>query len=86
MLCARNICPVSSPSIEDGFVRLDGGRISEIGPWSECSNQSEAEDLGEVILMPGLVNTHCHWDARIIRTLSELFPGLLVHGLDSGHR
>ena len=43
-------------------MRLDGGCISEIGPWSECSNQSEAEDLGEVILMPGLVNTHCHLD------------------------
>ena len=41
-------------------MRLDGGRISEIGPWSECSNQSDAEDLGEVILMPGLVNAHCH--------------------------
>lgn len=43
-------------------MRLDGGRISEIGPWGECYNQSEAEDLGEVILMPGLVNTHCHLD------------------------
>ena len=43
-------------------MRLDGGRISEIGPWSECSNQSETEDLGEVILMPGLVNAHCHLD------------------------
>ena len=62
LLRACQIYPVSSPSIEDGFVRLDGGCISEIGPWSECSNQSEAEDLGEVILMPGLVNTHCHLD------------------------
>ena len=62
LLRACQIYPVSSPSIEDGFVRLDGGCISEIGPWSECSNQSEAEDLGEVILMPGLVNTPCHLD------------------------
>ena len=60
ILRARQIYPVSSPPIEDGFLRLDGGRISEIGPWSQCSNQSEAVYLGEVILMPGLVNAHCH--------------------------
>lgn len=62
LLRARWIYPVSSPSIEDGFLRVQGGRISEIGIWSECSNQSGVDDLGEVILMPGMVNAHCHLD------------------------
>ena len=62
LLRARHIYPVSSPPIEDGFVSLQGGRILEIGPWNGCLDRAETEDLGEVILMPGLVNAHCHLD------------------------
>ena len=62
LLRARHIYPVSSPPIEDGFVHLQGGRISEIGPWNGCPDRAEADDLGEVILIPGLVNAHCHLD------------------------
>ena len=83
LLRACQIYPVSSPSIEDGFVRLDGGCITEIGPWSECSNQSEAEDLGEVILMRFGKYPLSFGLYGLCRSYSL---GLLVHGLDSGHR
>lgn len=43
-------------------MRLDGNRITAVGKWAEAENKNEAEDLGEVILLPGLVNAHCHLD------------------------
>ena len=62
LLRARFIYPVSAPPIEDGFIRVKGEIISEMGAWSDCKDQDEVEDLGEIILMPGLVNAHCHLD------------------------
>ena len=62
LLRARFIYPVSAPPIEDGFIRVKGEIISEMGAWSDCKDQDGVEDLGEVILMPGLVNAHCHLD------------------------
>jgi cytosine/adenosine deaminase-related metal-dependent hydrolase len=64
ILRARTILPVSRPPVENGAVLVVGNRIRAVGPWSDL--QSEAGepvfDLGEVILLPGLVNAHCHLD------------------------
>ena len=62
LLRARIVCPVSGPLIDNGYVRLEGNRIAGVGKWLDCPDQSGAEDLGEVILLPGLVNAHCHLD------------------------
>ena len=62
LLRARIVLPVSQPPIADGFVRMAGDRITEVGTWADLADSSGAEDLGEVILMPGLVNAHCHLD------------------------
>mgnify|MGYP001170902215 CR=1 FL=1 len=62
LLRARIVVPVSKPPISDGFVRVEGNRITAVGPWAEAETKSEAEDLGEVLLLPGLVNAHCHLD------------------------
>jgi imidazolonepropionase-like amidohydrolase len=53
----------------DGFVRVDGERITAVGRWAEFSESSiagyadEAErvvDCGATTLLPGLVNAHVH--------------------------
>lgn len=62
ILRARIVVPISRPPIADGFVRVDGNCIIEVGAWADVKNKSEAVDLGEVILLPGLVNAHCHLD------------------------
>ncbi|MDE2713142.1 MAG: amidohydrolase family protein [Verrucomicrobiota bacterium] len=62
LLRARIVVPISQPPIADGFVRVDGNYIIEVGAWADVKNKSEAVDLGEVILLPGLVNAHCHLD------------------------
>ncbi len=43
---------------------VSGKRIIAVGRWRDLSAHSRARtlDLGEALLMPGLVNAHCHLD------------------------
>jgi cytosine/adenosine deaminase-related metal-dependent hydrolase len=61
ILRARVVLPISRPPIENGAVVISGNRITHVGPWKDFSG-SAAIDLGETILMPGLINAHCHLD------------------------
>jgi cytosine/adenosine deaminase-related metal-dependent hydrolase len=64
ILRARVVVPVSRPPIEDGAVIISRDRIRAAGSWTDlraCAN-GEMADLGDVILLPGLVNAHCHLD------------------------
>jgi cytosine/adenosine deaminase-related metal-dependent hydrolase len=64
ILRARTILPVSRPPVENGAVLVAGNRLRAVGPWSDLKAAAEEQviDLGEVILLPGLVNAHCHLD------------------------
>lgn len=64
LLRARIILPISSPPIENGVVRVEEDRFQAFGEWGEIApNFGEpVQDLGEVILLPGLINAHCHLD------------------------
>jgi cytosine/adenosine deaminase-related metal-dependent hydrolase len=45
-------------------VLVAGGRIAAVGPWRDLAGSGTGEpvDLGGVVLLPGLVNAHCHLD------------------------
>jgi len=64
LLRARLVLPVSSPPIADGAVLVSGGRIAAVGRHRDLASRAgrKTTDLGEVVLMPGLVNAHCHLD------------------------
>jgi cytosine/adenosine deaminase-related metal-dependent hydrolase len=64
ILRARTILPVSSPPIENGAIQISGNRIRAVGAWPDLQPQSDEKvfDLGDVILLPGLINAHCHLD------------------------
>ena len=62
ILRARVVLPIARPLIEDGAVRISGNRIAEVGGWKDLSQTEDVLDLGDVILMPGLINAHCHLD------------------------
>lgn len=59
---ARIILPMTAPPIKDGAVLISGGRISWLGPYGDLAPHvaCRAEDWGEVVLLPGLINAHCH--------------------------
>ncbi len=62
---ARAVVCLSRPPIEDGAVLLAGNRIRAVGTWRELRSQATRRrlvDLKDVVLLPGLVNAHCHLD------------------------
>jgi cytosine/adenosine deaminase-related metal-dependent hydrolase len=64
LLRARVLLPVSQPPIADGAVAIAGNRVRQIGPWQELARHHSGPvvDLGDTLLLPGLVNAHCHLD------------------------
>ena len=64
ILRARIVLPVARPPIEDGAVTIAANRITAVGRWAGLSNSPHEPviDLGDAILLPGLVNAHCHLD------------------------
>src|SRR5438552_4332590 len=64
LLRARLLLPISRPPIKDGGVVICGEKIVAAGRWREiCAEyRGTVQDLGEVVLLPGLVNAHCHLD------------------------
>lgn len=64
LLRARVVLPIRRPPIADGAVVVSGQRIVAVGNWRSLHSRfaSEVHDLGDVVLLPGLVNAHCHLD------------------------
>jgi cytosine/adenosine deaminase-related metal-dependent hydrolase len=64
ILRARTILPISQPPIENGAILISGNKIRAVGSWEDLKSEADEKilDLGEVILLPGLVNAHCHLD------------------------
>jgi len=54
---ARWLVPVSSPPIENGVVEITNGKITQVESYRL---HSHALDLGDVALLPGLINCHTH--------------------------
>jgi cytosine/adenosine deaminase-related metal-dependent hydrolase len=64
LLRARVVLPLSAPPIADGAVLVARRRISAVGRWRDLAPACRGHclDLGETVLLPGLVNAHCHLD------------------------
>ena len=62
-LSARWVLPIEGPPVEHGAVLLaPDGRIAAVGPDARCPRPADvpAEDFGDALLLPGLINTHTH--------------------------
>jgi imidazolonepropionase-like amidohydrolase len=64
---ARVFDGLSDRPIEDGAVVVDEGRIVSVGPASTAPQGAES-DLGDVTLLPGLIDAHVHlvWSASAL--------------------
>lgn len=60
---AKWVVPVDQPPIEGGIVTVGGGRIVAVG---ENASGQPAKDLGDVALLPGLVNAHTHLEFSLL--------------------
>jgi len=57
-LQARWVLPIETPPIAGGVVTIEGERIVAVGKRAE--DGVPVQDLGDVVLLPGLVNAHTH--------------------------
>jgi cytosine/adenosine deaminase-related metal-dependent hydrolase len=66
---ARTLVTMDGPPIDDGAVAIEGAWIGDAGRFDEvrARNGGEVADLGEVVLLPGLINAHSHLDYTLLR-------------------
>jgi 5-methylthioadenosine/S-adenosylhomocysteine deaminase len=67
---ARWIVPVSAPPLAHGTLVERAGRIVWVGPRDVAPARTADEtdvDLGDAVLLPGLVNAHCHLELTAMR-------------------
>src|SRR5881296_1142431 len=67
---AGTVVTMDGLPIENGAVAASGGRITNVGKFSDISATNSGEkiiDLGEQALLPGLINAHCHLDYTCLR-------------------
>lgn len=66
---ARTVVPITREPINDGAVVVEGHKIVSVGAVAEIKNgfTGEVLDLGEHVLLPGLINAHCHLDYTVLR-------------------
>jgi aminodeoxyfutalosine deaminase len=63
-LRARWVVPVDRPPMDGGIVTISRGRILAVG---ENTSNRPVRDLGNVALLPGLVNAHTHLEFSLLR-------------------
>src|SRR2546430_4334643 len=75
---ARWVLPITGPPIEHGTVGVEDGRIAyvgvrrpERGVGETVRDAERTVDLGDMILMPGLVNAHTHLELTAMRGFLE---------------
>ena len=63
------ILPISEPPIRDGWLAVDRGRVVALGAAGRrvLSDGAQEIDLGDVAVLPGLVNAHTHIELSAMR-------------------
>jgi cytosine/adenosine deaminase-related metal-dependent hydrolase len=61
------VLPISEPPIRDGWVAIDGGRVVSCGGADRPEGPARDIDLGDVAILPGLVNAHTHLELSYLR-------------------
>src|SRR5688500_14948770 len=73
LLAAAWVVPVSAPPLRDGRVAVDeSGVIQWVGRAGDPGEpEGSVRDLGDGVLLPGLVNAHCHLELSHLEGLSQ---------------
>ena len=78
ILTASWVLPISRPPVSRGRVAIDGSRVVWVGRAGEAGEpDAPVRDLGEGVLVPGLVNAHCHLELSHLAGRLELGHGFV---------
>jgi cytosine/adenosine deaminase-related metal-dependent hydrolase len=74
-LRARHVFPIKSPPVENGAVHIANGTVQAVEP---ASRATDFLDLGDVALLPALINAHTHLEFSNLKkplgTSGNAFP------------
>ncbi len=74
ILRANWVLPIASEPLPNGEVVVENGQIVEVRPQPHSRKANDVLDFGDAILMPGLVNAHCHLEYTALRGLNDRTP------------
>lgn len=65
-------CTPDMPVVENGYVHIEGDTIKAVGAGTPLAVEgAEIIDAGGDVVMPGMVNPHCHMAMTLFRGLGE---------------
>ncbi len=68
LLTTSWVVPVDRPPLREGRVAVEGGRVVWVGAAGDtAAPRGPVRDLGPGLLLPGLVNAHCHLELSHLR-------------------
>ena len=68
LLAAGWVLPVGAPPLRNGRVAVEQGRVTWVGTAGDAgAPDGPVRTLGAGVLMPGLVNAHCHLELSYLR-------------------
>jgi aminodeoxyfutalosine deaminase len=72
----RTLVTMDGDPIDHGAFIVEGNRFGAVGPARDVlrTHTGSIKDLGDVIVLPGLINAHCHLDYTLMRG-ALLSPG-----------
>jgi cytosine/adenosine deaminase-related metal-dependent hydrolase len=74
LYCARWVIPVSSTTVAEGAIAIDGEQIVAVGPRAALVArfpQATIRDFAEAAIIPGLINSHSHLELTAMRGFLE---------------
>ena len=78
LLSASWVVPVGAPPIRGGCVAVEAGTIEWVGRTGDADEpEGTHEDLGDGVLMPGLVNAHTHLELSHLDGLAKRTNGFV---------
>ncbi len=68
---AALVYTAAGAELVNGWVEVAGGRITHVGIEPTSAGTRESVDASGMLLIPGLVNTHCHTSQQLARGLGD---------------
>lgn len=73
LIRADHIITMEGEPLRSAAVRIEGNQICEVGADLETRPEEDVIDLGPAVLLPGLINAHCHLDYTAFK--GSIFQG-----------
>ena len=78
------VVPVTRPPLAEGRVAIEDGRVTWVGQAGEPGEPGgPVHDLGPGVILPGLVNAHCHRALSPLGGLADRAPAGFVPWVES---